>query len=424
MFKNDLLSDVSLLVRGSNDEGASKKKKIAIPAHKFVLSICSPVFFAMFYGEMAEKSDSIDLPDCEYEGVREMLRYMYSGKVGLNQRNVVQVLYVANKYMVQSLSDVCVRFLRKYLDPENVFCVLSHAEQYDEKVLMDQCWEVIDRETEEAVKSEEFANIERSLLERIVKRESLTIREIELFKAVDRWATKECERQGLAADGNMKRRILGEKIVTEIRFPVMEEKEFASVVLDIDMLTSKELVNMMKHFNSVLTSPIGFHGQKRAGAFQSCFRFRNVLRSGRSLVTALNRKKYEQCFNFCVDKDIMLHGIRLFGSDKNREYKVTLTLSCGTVKNVTKSGKFRSATAYRKDQSYYGVDIMLDPVRLIQGVTYNVKAVLNGPFLSYGFTEAEEVKTHGVTFSFSNCSRSETDCKECGQFGEIFFKLP
>ena len=34
-----------------------------ILAHKFVLAISSPVFFAMFYGQMMETKDSIELPD-------------------------------------------------------------------------------------------------------------------------------------------------------------------------------------------------------------------------------------------------------------------------------------------------------------------------------------------------------------------------
>ena len=38
-----------------------------IPAHKLVLSISSPVFEAMFYGELAETRDFIELPDCDYE---------------------------------------------------------------------------------------------------------------------------------------------------------------------------------------------------------------------------------------------------------------------------------------------------------------------------------------------------------------------
>ena len=51
MFNNDLFSDVKFVVRGGRN-GESESKQV-IPAHKFVLSISSPVFEAMFYGELA-----------------------------------------------------------------------------------------------------------------------------------------------------------------------------------------------------------------------------------------------------------------------------------------------------------------------------------------------------------------------------------
>ena len=212
MFNNDLLSDVSLVVRSSSDDSDVKKSKMSIPAHKIVLSICSPVFFAMFNGELSVKSDSIDLPDCEYEGVLEMLRYMYSGQVELNESNVVQVLYAAKKYILPSLAEECIDFLIRNLDVGNVFCLLSCAEQYDEKYLAARCWELVDGETEEVLKTEGFATIERSLLEVIVKRDSLEKIEVELFKAVDLWATKKCEIQGPAVDGQMKRKSLENKL--------------------------------------------------------------------------------------------------------------------------------------------------------------------------------------------------------------------
>ena len=81
----------------------------------------------------------------------------------------------------------------------------------------------------------------------MVKRERLNVKEVDLFKAVDRWATKEVERQGLTPDGVVKRRILGEEIVKAIRFPVMSQEVFASV-LDCEILTKEEIVLMMKHY--------------------------------------------------------------------------------------------------------------------------------------------------------------------------------
>ena len=51
IFNNELLSDVKLIAPVSNSKNDSREM---IPAHKFVLAIGSPVFYAMFFGEMAE----------------------------------------------------------------------------------------------------------------------------------------------------------------------------------------------------------------------------------------------------------------------------------------------------------------------------------------------------------------------------------
>ena len=40
--------------------------------------------------------------------------------------------------------------------------------------LEDRCWEVIEENTEEAVTSDDFVTLERSLIESVVKRERLT----------------------------------------------------------------------------------------------------------------------------------------------------------------------------------------------------------------------------------------------------------
>jgi len=85
-----------------------------------------------------------------------------------------------------------------------VFHVLPAAQKYEEKDLENHCWDVIDKETDKAVKSDGFVTIEKSVLEELVERESLKVREVELFKAVTCWATKECEKQGLAAEGSVK----------------------------------------------------------------------------------------------------------------------------------------------------------------------------------------------------------------------------
>lgn len=128
-----------------------------------------------------------------------------------------------------------------------------------------------------------------------------------LFHAVNPWATKECERQGLSPDGIMKRTILGETIVKGSRFPVIKEKEFASDVPVCEILTTVEVFEMLKYFNSVISSSVGFTEKERTETTLSCRRF-----SGLDKFWYYSR---DDSIDFQVDKEIQLHGIRMFGSE-------------------------------------------------------------------------------------------------------------
>ena len=424
MFNNDLFSDVKFVVRKTDGESESKQ---VIPAHKFVLSIGSPVFEAMFYGELAETRDSIELPDCEYESLLELFRYMYSDEVNLSGSNVMGVLYLAKKYMVPSLVDNCTEYLLNNLESSNVFSILPSAQKYEEKNLVDRCWEIVDKQTAEAVKSDGFATVERSLLEAVVMRDTLTIEEIELFKAVDLWATKECERQGLAAEGKVKRRILGEQIVKGIRFPTLKMEDFSSAVLDSDILTKKEIVSMVKCLGSASNSPVGFSKAKRngfqfEGDIQQCCRFGSfgfrAWTYGGSSVDAIS---------FSVDNDIVLHGVCLFGSENNT-YSVNLDVMDSNSKSifVSKSERISSELLQGKNCSYYGYKVMFDKKKIILKKTtkYEIRAKILGPPSLRGAQYFGSVQCSGVTFTFMNSeySKNGTGVND-GQFPELLFSL-
>ena len=147
------MNDLKFVVRVGNDKSAIKQ---VISAHKFVLPISSPVFYGMFCGKLTETKDSVELPDCEYESLLEFLRFIYSDEVNLSGNNVMQVMYLAKKYMVSSLADKCTQYLHDNLDASNVFSVLPFTENCEEHSLVEQCWKVIDRSTKMAVKLQSF----------------------------------------------------------------------------------------------------------------------------------------------------------------------------------------------------------------------------------------------------------------------------
>ena len=413
IFNTALLSDVKFIVPVSNGESESRE----IPAHKLVLAISSSVFFAMFYGQMADTRDSIELPDCDYESLLELFRFIYSDEVELTGSNVMHVLYLAKKYLVPSLAEKCAEFLRKNLDASNVFTILPHAQKFEDKELEDRCWKVIEMHTEEAVTSDDFVVAERSLVESVVKREKLNVKEVELFKAVNRWAEKKIENQGIASDGNAKRGIIGEEILKEIRFPLMSQKEFARFVIDSNILNVQEVGDMIKHYSKVRTSPLPYLQSPRTA--RVC-RFNKYCSAG-----------VESCWMYggnldslilSVDKDISLHGVQHFGREGS-VYTVSMEIKV-TTSNLSlakKSGIYSS----KKDLNhiYYGFDVLFDtPVILESGKRYEVSSMISGPRSWYGKQGQTSVNFEGINFTFSRSDsvRNGTD-KKRGQFPAFFF---
>ena len=161
----------------------------------------------MFYGELAETKDFTE------DSIDE---------VNLNASNVMGVLYLAKKYMVPSLAGKCTDYLQDKLDASNAFSILPKGYHFHEKELVKRCWKVTDEHCEEATKSDGFATLERSLIEEVVKRDTLNIEEVELFKAVDSWASKKYKEEGLNADGDVKRKIIGREYRKSNPFPSHE----------------------------------------------------------------------------------------------------------------------------------------------------------------------------------------------------------
>ena len=70
MYNNELMSDVTFLV-------GPKNCAQRIPAHKYVLATGSSVFYAMFFGDLAENSKEIVIPDVEAAAFLTLLRCVF-----------------------------------------------------------------------------------------------------------------------------------------------------------------------------------------------------------------------------------------------------------------------------------------------------------------------------------------------------------
>ena len=200
MFNNETLSDVHFIL----GKGPEQHR---IPAHKFVLSIGSVVFDAMFNGGFGEQCNvnEIEIPDIEPAAFLSLLRFLYSDDVQIGPDNVMSTLYAAKKYAVPTLEAACVDFLKTNLGADNAFTLLSQARLFDEPQLAELCLACIDKNTVDALNAEGFTDIGAATLSSVLERDSLGARESELFEAVVRWGNHECNRQNIPNSADNKR---------------------------------------------------------------------------------------------------------------------------------------------------------------------------------------------------------------------------
>lgn len=340
---------------------------------------------------------------------------MYSDEIELDADTVLATLYAAKKYIVPALAKACVSFLETSLEAKNACVLLSQSRLFEEPELTQRCWEVIDTQAELALRSDGFCEIDLHTLEIILRRESLNIREAQVFQAALRWAAAECRRQGLVATPRNQRAVLG-KALYLVRIPSMTLQEFADGAAQSDVLTLKETRDIFLWFTASNKPSLEFCLVKRVGlSTQRCHRFQ-------SSAYRSNQWRYRgRCdsIQFAVDRRIFMAGLGLYGSSCGKaEYSVKIELKRqGTVlaQNLTK---------FLSDGSSCTFPVWFEhPVQVEQDTFYTVSAILDGNELSYfGQEGMTEVQCGKVTFQFQ-CSADSTNGTgvQGGQIPELVF---
>ena len=406
MFDNELMSDVSFTC------GESSR---IFHAHKYVLATSSAVFFAMFYGGLAQKESPICLPDANEESFKEFLRYLYTDDCKITAGNTIGVMYLAEKYLMMSLTEKCCKVVKESIKPDNVFMVLEQAVQYDEQKLEAKCWDIISKKTRECINSGAFCNVGPHILKALLKSETLTVTEVELFKAVLEWVDSECSRQGINIEGDKmaRRRVLGNSVY-EIRFLEMSQEDFMKYVSSTEILTEKEVISISQKLNGLDVAGLKWNEQKKR---QPCivlsfsrFDFADVL-DGK---WTWNNNGRVDALTLTVNKTVLFQGVRLFGDSSGSQYKVKFTVKD---EQVT-----RTYTSEKDNDGVWGYDVMLPkPVSLQPYEQFMIFVRIKGPQSHRGKNGKSSVKLDDIVVTVSsNSSSSNGTNKNGGQFYKIF----
>ncbi|CAM9635930.1 unnamed protein product [Pylaiella littoralis] len=181
MLTDSALSDVCLVVEG-----------IEVPSHKAVLAAWSRPFRAMFTLPMLESRHQcrVVIEDAEHKHLMVVLHYLYGGRIGLNDKNVMPVSALANRYEVLPLVAQCEGFMKKRLNPSSVCQQLLAAEEHRVPKAAAFALEFLAVHFDEVChdSSRDFNSLGGDTVLRVLQHNGLTADEETVFLAVDGWA--------------------------------------------------------------------------------------------------------------------------------------------------------------------------------------------------------------------------------------------
>lgn len=422
MINNPLMSDVKFAVPldpGSSTGSGSQ----LIYAHKLLLSLSSPVFHAMFYGNVADTREIIPLSDCHSRSLIEFIRYLYSDEVHLTSGNVFELLYLAKKYIVPFLAESCCRFLESELRETNVFRILEHARLFSEPDLEQRCWQLLEAKTTACLQSEGLLWISRDTLSSLLKRDTLSLvdGECAIFKAARRWAAANCKLRDFEPTGDKLRGVLKE-VLYLIRFPMMPPRLFEDIVVPSGILTEQEIsqVHMFhKQGASSTACHVKFSCKPRGPRIQSgssdaqlsrCYRYRE----NQTFPSSECFNSVSESLRFSTSREVYFAGVRLYArKDEDKQYSAQLRVSrCHGLKEEVSTTRGIYTVGYLAGQVHnrLGFDVLIpNPFLLTKESPFAVRISISGndgarvsPNKGIPMTF---VKCEGIEFKFEGKSR-------------------
>lgn len=129
---------------GGNSTHAHSESIKEIKAHKVLLAARSPVFESMLTNGMIESSSNIiEVSDIDYEVMKEMIDFMYTGFVSNLSKYALDLLFAAEKYHLRGLKVICENYLKTHLNQDNVISILLAADLLSLNGLKNNCIELI-----------------------------------------------------------------------------------------------------------------------------------------------------------------------------------------------------------------------------------------------------------------------------------------
>ena len=182
---NEHFCDVILEVGSSDDQARLK-------AHRIVLCAASPFFYNALNSDMKEKKEGvIRLEETSKAVMEDVLEYLYTGHVDINERNAYDLMVVVDYFILPSLKSLCGNAIVETLSLSNCIVVHGFAVKYQCEELQKIARDFILKNFVAVAETEEFLNLSSEQVAEWISSDEITVKyEEEVFEVVMKWTEK------------------------------------------------------------------------------------------------------------------------------------------------------------------------------------------------------------------------------------------
>lgn len=214
LLLNEKMSDIKFIISSKDSETDE-----IINAHTFILATRSVIFFKMF---QRAHSKEIKVNNTTKSVFTEFLRFLYIDQIYMNCENVVDLIYLAQKYNVVVLEEKCFLMVDTLMKASagNICPILEKSIRFRLSQLIEISQLYLELKTVEVLHQKSFLGIKKKTLEFILSINSANCSEIEFFVGAFKWAEEFCKKEFIEVTTANKLHALGSTFYL-IRFPTM-----------------------------------------------------------------------------------------------------------------------------------------------------------------------------------------------------------
>ena len=161
----------------------------SISANRMVLACYSKFFESMFRSQLRERyQNAVEINEFDGKAVKSVIEYIYTGKIDINQDNVITLLGVADFLQVDDVKQTCFGYLESILSIDNCLDIMKASVAYNNPSTLQQTYQYISESFDEIVQGDSFTDISKLDLTALLTNVNRNaVQETSLYTAIVDW---------------------------------------------------------------------------------------------------------------------------------------------------------------------------------------------------------------------------------------------